>query len=190
MDLPLAHLALGDVVVLPDGRGMTVRARVDLPAPVGSMNGFVIAGELEVLLSAPTRNESPVLVYVPIDYLPEAAERARTAYEGVMNYWAPHLPALSGAMGELLYRVVSIRGSVDPIVIVYRGPEVIVFIRAAYANGDDLRVLYMRRDVDNDVDLERHIGLVSPARRDADEEVLAPARQAPVSVPTRRLPRD
>jgi hypothetical protein len=104
-----------------------------------------------------------------------------------MNYWAPHLPALSGAMGELLYRVVAIRGSVDPIVIVYRGPEVIVFIRAAYANQDDLKVLYMRRDVDNDVELDRHVGLVAPVRRGADEEVLAPA---PIAVPARPLPRD
>jgi hypothetical protein len=177
MSLPLSHVELGDVIVLPDGRAMTARAKVNLPAPVGSMAGFVIAGELEVLLSVPVREESPVLVYVPIDYLPESAARARTAYEGAMSYWAPHLPALSGAMGELLYRVVAIRGSVDPIVIVYRGPEVIVFIRASYAHSDDLRILYMRRDVDNDVELDRHAGtVISPDREFHPDEIGVPIR--------------
>jgi hypothetical protein len=178
MDLPLAHIELGDVIVLPDGRAMTARAKVSLPEPVGSMAGFVIAGELETLLSVPTRVESPILVYVPIDYLPEAAARARTAYEGAMRYWAPHLPALSGAMGELLYRVVAIRGSVDPIVIVYRGPEVIVFIRAAHASASDLRVLYMQRGVDNDLSMDRHAAFVSSPERE-----FGPERFAPTQVP-------
>jgi hypothetical protein len=163
MEAPLADLALGDIVVLPDGRAMTVRSRVDLPSVVGSMSSFVIAGELEVLLSAPARNDSPILVYVPIDYLPETARNAVVAYEGVTNYWAPHLPGVSGAMGELLFRVVSLRGAIDPIVIVYRGPEVIVFIRATYADSKEFKVLYMRRDVDTDMTLDRHAGVVSPA---------------------------
>lgn len=186
MDHPLQAVELGDVVVLPDGRAMTVRGRVGLPTPVGSMSGFLIGGELEVLLSLPTLIESPIAVYVPIDYLPESAAKARTVYEGAMRYWAPHLPALTGAMGELLYRVVAVRGSVDPIVIVYRGPEVIVFIRASYADGRDLRVLYMRRDVDNAVDLDRHAASVhvpggGPAS-DVDIREISPVRapQTPV----------
>jgi hypothetical protein len=174
MEFPLAHIELGDVIVLPDGRAMTARAKAALPAPVGSMSGFVIGGELEVLLSIPTRSDSPILLYVPIDYLPEAAAKARTVYEGAMRYWAPHLPAISGAMGELLYRVVAVRGSVDPIVIVYRGPEVIVFIRASYANASDLRVMHMRRDVENELSLDRHAGIVHTT--EIEIERLAPSR--------------
>jgi hypothetical protein len=176
MDMPLAHIELGDVVVLPDGRAMTARAKVSLPEPVGSMAGFVIGGELEALLSVPSRSESPVLIYVPIDYLPEAANRARTVYEGAMRYWAPHLPALSGAMGELLYRVVALRGSVDPIVIVYRGPEIVVFIRASQAAAGDLQVLYMQRGVDNDIAMDRHAAFTSPIEREAQVEIFEPAR--------------
>lgn len=167
MTISLATIALGDVIVLPDGRAMTARAKVSLPEPVGSMSGFVIGGELEALLSLPSRVESPVLVYVPIDYLPEAANKARTVYEGAMRYWAPHLPALTGAMGELLFRVVALRGSVDPIVIVYRGPEVVVFIRASQAGVDDLQVLRMARGIDNDVAMDRHAAYATPIEREA-----------------------
>lgn len=141
------------------------------------MGGFVVAGELEVLLSAPTKQDAPILVYVPIDHLPVTAQRARTAFEGVFNYWAPHVPAVTGAMGELLYRVVVVRGSVDPLVVVYRGQEVIVFIRAAYAAASDVRVLYMRRDIDNDVNLERHAGIVVPSEEPL--QVPAPVRTTP-----------
>lgn len=183
MDLPLSHVELGDVVVLPDGRAMTARAKVSLPAPVGSMSAFIIGGELEALLSVPTMADSPVLVYVPIDYLPEAAAKARTVYEGAMRYWAPHLPALSGAMGELLYRVVALRGSVDPIVIVYRGPEVVVFIKASYADARDLRVMYMRRDVDNEMHLDRQAATVVSPGEEFDLEHFTPRR---VEQPLRR----
>lgn len=176
MEYPLSNIELGDVVVLPDGRAVTARAKVSLPTPVGSMSGFIIGGELEVLLSLPTMHESPVLVYVPINYLPEAAAKARTVYEGAMRYWAPHLPALSGAMGELLYRVVAIRGSVDPIVIVYRGPEVIVFIRASYAHLSDLRIMYMRRDADNEMSMERHAAIVVNPGEEIGVEHFIPKR--------------
>lgn len=183
MEFPLANVELGDVVVLPDGRAMTARAKVSLPAPVGSMSGFIIGGELEALLSVPTMVESPVTLYVPIDYLPESAARARTVYEGAMRYWAPHLPALSGAMGELLYRVVALRGSVDPIVIVYRGPEVVVFIKASYVDPRDLRVMYMRRDVDNELQLDRHAAVVANPAEEFNVEHFTPRR---VEQPVRR----
>lgn len=183
MKLALDHLALGDIVVLPDTRGLTVRARVDLPSPVGSMRSFLIAGELEVLLSLPPSDTAPVLVYAPIDYLPEAAANARVVFEGVTNYWAPHLPAISGAMGELLYRVVEVRGAVDPIVIVYRGPEVIVFIRASYAADEDFKVLFTRRDVDTEADVDRHTGVVTPLHITAPSKIETPAREL---APTQR----
>lgn len=176
MEYPLAHVELGDVIVLPDGRAMTARAKVSFPNPVGSMSGFIIGGELETLISIPSNIESPVLLYVPINYLPESAAKARTVYEGAMRYWAPHLPALTGAMGELLYRVVAIRGSVDPIVIVYRGPEIIVFIRASHAHIEDLRILYMSRDAENDIEMDRHAAVVVQPGREINVDEFAPRR--------------
>jgi len=183
MEYPLAHIELGDVIVLPDGRAMTARGKVSLPGPVGSMSGFIIGGELETLISIPSHSESAALLYVPIDHLPEGAARARTVYEGAMRYWAPHLPALTGAMGELLYRVVAIRGSVDPIVIIYRGSEIIVFIRASQVHPDDLRILYMSREAENDIEMDRHTAVVIEPGRDISVEEFTPRR---VEQPARR----
>lgn len=157
---PLADIALGDVVVLPDGRSMTARSKAVLPTPVGSMAGFVICGEMEVLLSTPSASAAPINLYVPLDYFPFEQAQARVAAEGAASYWAPHLPALRGAMGEILWRVVEVRGSVDPAVVVYRGAEVIVFIRVSFFASSSLKVLCMRRDVSNDVDATRHSSIV------------------------------
>lgn len=182
---PLADIALGDIVVLPDGRAMTARSKANLTHPVGSMASFVIAGEMEVLLSVPARAGDNILVYVPIDYVPESAENARVAAVGAANYWAPHLPALRGAMGEITYRVLEVRGSVDPIVIVYRGNEVIVFIRATFALPGELQVMAMRRSDANDVDVIRHAAVV--IERDGvpthvPDDLLAPERAVPLPV--------
>jgi hypothetical protein len=160
--LPLAGVALGDIVSLPDGRAYTARSRVSLPMPVGTMAGFIILGELDVLLSLPPTVRSPVNVYVPVPRLPEYAKgkRALTVYQGATRYWSPHLPAVGGAMGELLYRVLEVRAQLDPIVLVYRGEELIVFVKASYAWPQDLRVESMDRGVDNEIAVARFAAVV------------------------------
>jgi hypothetical protein len=170
---PLAKVALGDLVTLPDGRRLTARARVSLPVPEGTMAAFIICGELEVLLSLPTTRSAPVSVYVPIPYLPEGARTAKVVFEGVTSYWAPHLPGLTGAMGELTFRVLRVRNTLDPVVLVYRGSEPIVFVKASEADLSDLHVQFMPRSADNDVNVTRHSALVGV--------------HAPVSVPVRSL---
>lgn len=171
--LPLADVQLGDVVVLPDGRAMTARARVSLPVPCGSMAGFVIVGEMDALLSTPPTANGPVAVYVPIGYVPSG--QVRPVHEGVARYWAPHLPALGGAMGEIAYRVMEVRGSVDPIVCTWRSGELIVFIRASYARGSDLQLMRMARGVDNEVALARHSALVTQPVPATEEVPIVPA---------------
>lgn len=176
-EVPLRDTELGDIVVLPDGRGLTARSKVVLPSVVGSMAGFVLCGELEVLLSIPTSATAPINVYVPVDYVPELAS-SRTVHEGAASYWAPHLPSITGAMAEILYRVVEIRGSVDPVVIVYRGVEVIVFIRTTFAHPSDIKVLYMPRTDANDYDVTRHAATVDAPVAVPD----APRRHLPTPV--------
>lgn len=173
---PLAELALGDIVLLPDGRSMTVRVRVSLPVVVGTMAGFAITGELECLLSAPTNADSPINLYVPLDRLPFTDSMLRTVVRGAANYWAPHLPALSAAMGEVLYRVVEIRGSSDPAVIVYRGDEMIVFVKAGFVWPDSLRVTYMRRPTSQGEAVTRYAAVVAPSAARVPTPADQPAR--------------
>jgi hypothetical protein len=163
MQLPLADLALGDVLTLPDGRAHTVRSIVQLVVPVGSMSGFVLLGELEMLLSMPASIRDPLGVYLPVERFPVPEAHTRIAAEGAARYWAPHLPAIAGAMGEILYRVIEVRGSLDPIVVVYRGPDVVVFVRTGEMDVTTLRLLRMQRSMEPEQDVERFGAALQPA---------------------------
>lgn len=183
--VPLAATALGDIITLPDGRSLTARSRVSLPSPCGTMSGFIVAGELDVLLSLPPSVHSPINVYVPTPRLPVPESRCRTIWKGATRYWAPHAPAVGGAMGELYYRVLEVRGQVDPIVLIYRGNEMIVFIKASFAYPQDLSVQLMDRGVDNETAVQRYAAVV---REDATPLIPAPVRQpqrVPASQPQR-----
>lgn len=166
----LGNLRLGDIVVLPDGTSTTARGKTVFEIPVGTMAGFIICGELKVLLGSPNTEEAPVNIYVSIDQFPSALNRARVAAEGAMRYWAPHLPSLGGAMGELTYRVLQIRGSSDPVVIIYRGDEAIVFIRATQVNRKDLRIFPMDSSVRNEINVQRQTGVINAPDRSKEEE--------------------
>jgi hypothetical protein len=149
----LRTIALGDVITLPDGDSLVASARVELPTTLGSMAGFIVAGELEVLLSLPATDGQSMLTYSRHPRIPENTHRVLA--EGLMNYWAPHLPPIQGAMGEIRYRLVSLRGSIHPVVIIYRGTEVVVFIHSGHVNTTDLEVTSMHRGDTTDIDIVR-----------------------------------
>lgn len=141
---------LGDIVTLPDGRQLTIRAvERRLAVTAGNMTGFLLAGEIgpqATLLSIPANPDSAVLLYTPIDYIPAHARDARLVCQGVISYWAPHLPGTSGAQGELGYKVCAVRGQIDPMVLIWRGAERIVFVKTAVATPADLRFLALPRN--------------------------------------------
>jgi hypothetical protein len=133
------------------------------------MAGFVLLGELELVLSVPSVAGAAVGVYLPIERFPVPTVHTRCASEGAARYWAPHLPAVGQAMGEIYYRVIEVRGSVDPVVVVYRGPDAVVFVRTGYAWDADLRVTALPRD-------DRHEG-IDVVRHAADVTVAQPVAQ-------------
>lgn len=172
----LQDTRLGDIICLPDGRAMTARVVVPLPEVVGSMSGFVICGEMEILLSDPAEPQHPINVYVPIDTFPFPKEQCRVLYEGATFYWAPHLPSLSGAMAEVTFRIIEVRGKLDPVIMVWLGPELIVFIRATAALPEHLEFIRLNRSSANEKDVARHAAVVSPVR--APRPASAPAEPA------------
>lgn len=182
----LVDVDLGDIVALPDGRELTVRARVvPLEKTVGSMYGFVLAGEIgpnAVLLSVPARTDGPTVIYSPLDHVPAFARDAQPVCEGAMSYWAPHLPGFSGAMGELTYRVCRIRGHVEPMVLVWRGNELVVFIKSSVTPAHTLRYLLMPRSEDSEVAVVRHASIVRDAPTAPTQQPAPPAR-TPERVP-------
>jgi hypothetical protein len=177
----LRALNLGDIVSLPDGREQTVRAmEQSLATPVGQMAGWVLAGEVgpqATLLAVPSQPNGEVVLYTPLEDVPPSARSANTVVEGVVSYWAPHLPGLSGAMGELGYKVCSIRASREPMVLLWRGREMVVFVKSAVADPDNLRYLFLQRDPNaTERDVTRHSAtVVKPGQ----------PRSAPSGAPTR-----
>jgi len=180
---------LGDIVTLPDGRHGTVRAiERKLHVRVGSMSGFLLVGEVgpsALLLSVPGAPDGPVAVYTPIDHIPAHAANAKVVCEGVVSYWAPHLPNLTGAMGELGFKVCAVRGTVDPMVILWRGPERVVFVCTSVTTMDRLGLVALPRDATaTEVDQARYAGRVT-----GSEEVAVPERAPAHLEPARQRPR-
>lgn len=158
--MPFSEAALGDIIQLPpDRHDYSVRGSARLSAAVGSMAGFLVVGELHALVSTPERFDGPVTIYTVVPEMPVEASRCRSVYEGVFRYWAPHLPPVQAAMGELAFRVLAVRGTVDPLVIVYRDAEPIIFERATIVSMGDIGVLALERN-DEVGEATRHAALV------------------------------
>lgn len=156
---------LGDVLTTPDGQTSTVRAvEPQLACEVGALSGFVLAGEIgptAVLLGLPATDAEPVALYVPLDQVPPHARGATEVLSGVISYWSPHLPGMSGAMGELGYKVCVVPGSSDPMVLMWRGRELVVFVKSSVCSPDAVRVQPMAVDARrSEVDVERVAAVV------------------------------
>jgi hypothetical protein len=66
-------------------------------------------------------------------------------------------------MGEVMFRVLEVRGSVDPIVVVYRGPDVVVFMRTGHLGTGALRILRMQRPIGEEQSVDRYAATVQKA---------------------------
>lgn len=126
---PFSEVRLGDLVVMPDQQTLTVRGKAVLSETVGTVSGFLVLGEMDSLLAAPSRDGFPLLWFhkAPLD---APAGRIRARCEGVFRYWAPHAPALTTAMGEVSYRVFEEENKVDPSIVLFRSGEPIRFVRS------------------------------------------------------------
>jgi hypothetical protein len=125
---PLEDLALGDVVSIAGTHSYSVRALATWPSPILDLVGFALLGELDLLLGIPASGR-PVDLYLPTTRFREHPSAMNSASEGVVRYWAPHLPSHGGAMAELLYRLLLVDGQIEPLFVLYRGDEAVVFER-------------------------------------------------------------
>lgn len=161
MRAPFSHVALGDLITLPDGTSISVRSRVSLTTPVRQLSGFLIGGECQVVITVPALAHDPLGVLLP-GRIPHGAG-VHSLVEGATSYWAPHLPAVRGAMGELLWRVAHVDGVAEPVVILYRGEERIPYLHRGVLWPKDLTFTGLPRTSENDIDVPRHSGEVITA---------------------------
>lgn len=176
-------MRLGDIVETADA-SHTVRAVIDLPVPVGAIERFIVLGELDRVLGVPLGGD-PLGVFFRCPRLPDPA-RCRSVCEGATAYWAPHLPARSGAMGELLWRVLAVRGQLDPVLVLYRAGEPVPFQRAEGLPAARVRVLYLPTEAPDTV-VTRHGAVVHPVPLPTPAREPRPSRPLPADVPARPL---
>lgn len=175
VSFPFSQVRLGDVITLPGGRQVTVRARERMPIPYGPMAGFFVLEELDLLLSVPPQPSLSPALFEACPRMPEKVKRGVEVYRGEMNYWSPHLPAAADAMGALQFRVVDVPGELHPAVIVYRTGEPIVFVHTRDVDADGLGLLAM------------HVGDEWAERYTRRASVLTPQpQQTPERAPDRR----
>lgn len=160
MSFPLADVYLGDLIELPDGRHLAVRSKSVLPTPVDTLAGFLVAGELEVLLGTPDLHTAPIAVYVKHRFADPRLGKGVELARGISSYWSPHLPGIRSAMAELTWRIIRMPGSPWPAVVVYRGDEAVLFLRTHDVPPADLRVRHLSRKDDDRVQVERYAASV------------------------------
>jgi len=173
-------LRLGDIVTLPDGRCLSLRMLAPLPANPLSLGALLVLGDLEMLL-APSSTSPAVSVMVPVESLPPGASAAKALCDGAAAFWAPHLPAAGGAMGEVLFRLLLLRNVFAPLVVIDRGGDHVFFLRIGEVDRNFLRYTRMGSSNLSDVPVERFSAVVDPVpARDLD-----PTEARPLPRPSR-----
>lgn len=184
MSFPLADVFLGDLIRLPDGRQLAVRSKTVLHTPADTLAGFVVAGELELVLGTPDVHTAPIAVYVKHRNADSRLAAAVELDRGVSSYWAPHLPGVKDAMSELRWRVLRMPGNPWPAVVLYRGAEAVLFLRTHDLPPGSLDVRKLARGGDETLKVDRYSAAVvgspaeeqAPARKSIYERITADVR--------------
>lgn len=170
-------LALGDLITLPDGRVLPIRAlEQQFAHDVGPLRGFALLGEIGpecMMLAIPTAVGTPLPVYSPLKDVPAGTPALREIISGVVSYWPPHLPGYKAAMGELGYKVFAVRGTVDPLIMMWRGRELVVFVKSGTVDPSSILVEHLSRKSGVDPQIRRYAATVTnPSSATGIEEEL------------------
>lgn len=176
----LEALHLGDIITLPDGRSFSLRMSARLPDNTLGLSSLIILGDLELLL-APSLTGSQVQMLLPVESLPPTAATAKPLCDGAASFWAPHLPAVGGAMGEILYRLLLLRAAFAPMVVLDRGGDHVFFLRIGDLDRSTLRCTRMPVSTMSDTPVARFSAVVDPV----PTKILQPEHARPLPQPTR-----
>lgn len=175
----LSDLRLGDILTLPDSRSFSVRMLAPLPENALHLDSLIALGDLEMLL-APERSGS-IHVLLPTESLPPGASTAKRLCDGASTFWAPHLPAVGGAMGEVLFRVLLLRNVFAPLVVLDRSGEYVFFLRIGELDAASVAAMRMPMSTLSEAPVARFAAVVDPV----PVKVLNPAEERPLPRPTR-----
>jgi hypothetical protein len=148
--------------------------------PLG-LSALMVLGDLELLL-APSAAASSVQLLLPVESLPPGAASAKPLCDGAAAFWAPHLPAIGGAMGEVLFRLLLLRAAFAPLVVVDRGGDHVFFLKIGDLDRTSLRCTRLPASALSDTPVARFAAVVDPV----PVRTLDPQHARPLPVPARR----
>jgi hypothetical protein len=181
----LSSLALGDIAFLPGVPPASVRLLVTrgLGEPVSA---FAVLGEMDCVAAECGSPSGALDVFSPVEVFPPNLASAKIVAEGAAAFWSAHLRSAQGGMGEAYFRIMLPPGQVDVVFLLYRGPEVVVFVRSGTVDAGSWRVQEMPRSADTDVSVvSRFAAVVEPLGVPLPPLVPAPAHPEPERVPAR-----
>lgn len=151
MTVSFAALELGDIIAgvgSPAGHSVRALGRVD--DPLSSISEFAVLGELDmVLTTGPANVEGFVNAYRPVPGFPADPAACRQEAVGAVRFWPAHAPCVPDMMGELLWRIVSVRGRTQPLLLLYRSGEMVPFVFERTVPASELLVRQMQRLADD-----------------------------------------
>ncbi|MFM7087956.1 MAG: hypothetical protein ACKOW9_00255 [Candidatus Paceibacterota bacterium] len=153
---------LGDIFSVSPDNYQTLRAFVEFSEPVNGITKFYLLGNFKLILAENHHSKDQYDVYLPVGTLHNAVG-SRVLLEGKTSFWSAHLPAVQEAMGEIYYRLLDVSGTLDPFIVIYRGPEVIIFIKTHGVPKNLVYTQTMPRRVHPDlISVTRHAVTVEP----------------------------
>jgi hypothetical protein len=160
------EVRLGDYLLV-NNEPRTVRGIIGAGHLPFKIKGYIILGELDYIVEIPTEGKHCTILS-PSTQTPNNGE---SVMEGAITYFAPHLPAVGGAMGELLFRVVVSKGYSEPIILIYRNAEVIAYYKYDVLSTMSIRHERIKKSKAGNETTPRHAAIVNPPNLTDKESV-------------------
>lgn len=149
---------LGDIVVFADQVKVTVRAVICLPYVCKDFSHLLLLGDLDIMLAVPRSNQA-VLIFHPHEKL--SMNTLHLDSKGATAFWAPHLPAEPGAMGELEWSSFT-DGAGRLVLKTQRGNEILTWTVSNWIAQESLELVAMAAPLGQSATLPRRAVHVLP----------------------------
>lgn len=156
-----SNLKLGDVVETYSGALETVRAVASVADNVAEVNGLCILGDMNAMLLCRKDDATTVTMLVPVQNIPKGAQTAHYLAAGLVSFWAPHLPAIGGALSTSKYELLLFADTRNPFVRVVRGHETIFFDNAASVQASTFSIGHQKLSPLNKTKVTRYAATIN-----------------------------
>jgi hypothetical protein len=178
------NLALGDIISINSGGGAEHAFTVRLAAkfPFGTQRpyqngGFVILGEFERILAF---GKNINTLYTVTEDLPESLRINNMTAEGQSGFLAAHLPMFGASLEMLVWRSYMMPGSIDPIIIIHRGPQMLIYNPACELEDQQITAIKLQNGQEKGVQ-SRYAVLVEVPKARVEESKYAETKSIPIT---------